>query len=53
LEAECIAVSACALKRLGRIEAAERIWTRAVERFQTMGAVRLIERFERAWSKVA
>lgn len=52
LEAECISVSACALKRLGRAEAAERIWTRAVERFHAMGAVRLLERFERAWSKI-
>lgn len=53
LEAECIAVSACALKRLGRAEAAERIWSRAVERFHTIGAIRLLERFDRTWAKPA
>jgi tetratricopeptide (TPR) repeat protein len=53
LEAECIAVSACALKQLGRAEAAERIWSRAVERFHAIGAIRLLERFDRVWSKSA
>lgn len=49
LAAECAAVMACALRRLGRDEEAGRRRAEAVTAFAQLGATTLLERFERDW----
>ncbi|MDQ3222205.1 MAG: hypothetical protein M3Q75_01830 [Gemmatimonadota bacterium] len=50
LGAECAAVSALALKRLGRVSEAEQRRDEAIREFQALEAIKWIERFEEEWS---
>jgi tetratricopeptide (TPR) repeat protein len=50
LAAECTALVALALKRLGRAAEAERERTEAAAAYRSVGAVRLIERLDNDWT---
>jgi tetratricopeptide (TPR) repeat protein len=50
LKAECAAISALAQRALGRTDAAESRRAEAVEGYQELGAVKLLERFLLEWS---
>lgn len=50
LRAECAAVNAHALKRLGRRQEAEASRAQAVAGYRALGAATLLTRFERAWA---